>query len=401
MKSYTALLLLHAALGNRTRLLCFVTLIAGTALLPMDATAARCGGTERWAVKVAADDAASRIDAAAIEDVTVRQLNGIVEPTDLPRDEDTRHPSEKRVLRVTGRLVEYRNEADKDYHLIITDDSRKFTQGGTKTKPTGTSFIAEIPHPDCVPGKKLALSTKSHFETQLREVRRTFDQGPAADIGPKKELDVPVRITGLAFFDRPHGQTGRAKNNLEIHPILNIEFLDEDADAPEVMGVSPSRPVDLIQGGEFEDRVSAWTISDPDVIRLKAYPDADQVRGRGRAQLGGMGIAGQNSLRQNIAIPATARSVELRFRMRIKTEEAEDDRRVLDTMMVQVRTTSGQTLKTLFTFSNRDSTQYWKPYSADLAAFRGRSIQLHFEGKEDRGLATFFWIDAVKVLVTE
>jgi len=36
-----------------------------------------------------------------------------------------------------------------------------------------------------------------------------------------------VEITGIGFFDRPHKQTGRAPNNIEIHPILSIRFLDQ------------------------------------------------------------------------------------------------------------------------------------------------------------------------------
>jgi hypothetical protein len=33
-----------------------------------------------------------------------------------------------------------------------------------------------------------------------------------------------VRLKGVEFFDRAHGQTGRALNGLELHPLLDIEF---------------------------------------------------------------------------------------------------------------------------------------------------------------------------------
>jgi hypothetical protein len=33
-----------------------------------------------------------------------------------------------------------------------------------------------------------------------------------------------VDIIGTGFFDRAHGQTARAPNNIEIHPILAIRF---------------------------------------------------------------------------------------------------------------------------------------------------------------------------------
>jgi hypothetical protein len=34
----------------------------------------------------------------------------------------------------------------------------------------------------------------------------------------------PVKVTGVGFFDRVHGQNGVAPNGVELHPLLNIEF---------------------------------------------------------------------------------------------------------------------------------------------------------------------------------
>jgi hypothetical protein len=102
-----------------------------------------------------------------------------------------------------------------------------------------------------------------------------------------------------------------------------------------------------------------------------------------------LGVAGRSFVYQKVDIPKDAKSVELRFRMRVRTEEEEEDKRMLDTMRVQLRTAGGKPIKTLFTLSNRDATPRWKAYSADLSAFRGRTVQVYFEGKEDRALATF------------
>jgi hypothetical protein len=33
-----------------------------------------------------------------------------------------------------------------------------------------------------------------------------------------------VRIAGVGFFDRNHGQYGPAPNFIELHPVLAIEF---------------------------------------------------------------------------------------------------------------------------------------------------------------------------------
>ena len=33
-----------------------------------------------------------------------------------------------------------------------------------------------------------------------------------------------VRVTGVGFFDFAHGQRGAAPNEIELHPVLEIEF---------------------------------------------------------------------------------------------------------------------------------------------------------------------------------
>lgn len=32
----------------------------------------------------------------------------------------------------------------------------------------------------------------------------------------------PIAVTGPAFFDFEHGQSGAARNNVEIHPVLAL-----------------------------------------------------------------------------------------------------------------------------------------------------------------------------------
>jgi hypothetical protein len=38
-------------------------------------------------------------------------------------------------------------------------------------------------------------------------------------------VSAKVRVTGVGFFDKIHGQTGAAPNGIELHPVLGIEFL--------------------------------------------------------------------------------------------------------------------------------------------------------------------------------
>jgi hypothetical protein len=37
-------------------------------------------------------------------------------------------------------------------------------------------------------------------------------------------VSIPVRVTGVGFFDFEHGQTGVAPNAIELHPVLDISF---------------------------------------------------------------------------------------------------------------------------------------------------------------------------------
>jgi len=39
-------------------------------------------------------------------------------------------------------------------------------------------------------------------------------------------------VTGPALFDFSHGQDGLAKNCIEIHPVLEIKFLQEQSNGP-------------------------------------------------------------------------------------------------------------------------------------------------------------------------
>ncbi|MGB8725514.1 MAG: hypothetical protein WCD15_22360 [Terriglobales bacterium] len=127
---------------------------------------AQCGGTERWGVKDGTDPSASQVDLSNIKSVSIEELIGIQEPQLPPRnDNETRLPQETHVYRVQARLVKWKEEAgdtgDNDYHLVLTDDTLRFTQ--SRGKPTGHSFIGEIPDPDCLSGAHGEFGNSSPF----------------------------------------------------------------------------------------------------------------------------------------------------------------------------------------------------------------------------------------------
>jgi hypothetical protein len=149
------------------------------------ASSSACG-VERWTVKTLQD----RPRLLPLGKVTIAYLVGRAAPHRLP---STRLPFERHVFRVNASVTLVRPEADSDLHLVLSD--------GTRT------MIAESPSPSC-----------TAHATPLR--RRQMAQARA-----QVRLCAKARVTGVAFFDFKHGQTGVAPNAIELHPVLAFRCL--------------------------------------------------------------------------------------------------------------------------------------------------------------------------------
>ncbi len=160
-----------------------------------------CGGVERWSVKVLTDAAVSTINFTPIN-TTVNNLVNIVTPT--PSSSMPRYAGvEDKTYKVTCNVTIKKVESDNDYHLVLSD--------GVHT------LIGEIPDPTC------SAAGSSAYVSQYVAARNFVD----TYIGPGNiyTVNIPqVEVQGVAFVDPPHGQTGAAPNNLELHPILQINF---------------------------------------------------------------------------------------------------------------------------------------------------------------------------------
>ncbi len=167
-----------------------------------DGRAINCGGTERWAQKTLTDAAENTINFTPVLQ-TVQQLAGLTTPTPSTTMLRTA-PVETTTYITHCTITEKRAETDNDYHLVLTD-------GGANT------IIGEIPDPTC------ATAASSPYVNQFIAARNFID----AHIASGNVLSVnigAVVITGVGFVDPPHGQTGVAPNNFELHPIINIVF---------------------------------------------------------------------------------------------------------------------------------------------------------------------------------
>jgi hypothetical protein len=143
-------------------------------------------GVERWTVKTLQDRPVLR----ATRLTTLRYLVTRPAPANLPY---TRLPFEHNVYTVTASVVLIRAEADSDLHVVLQDGPRQ--------------MIAEAPAFACT-------------ARALPRLRRAM-----AAARSHVRLCSRARVTGVAFFDYDHGQTGVAPNAIELHPILGFRCL--------------------------------------------------------------------------------------------------------------------------------------------------------------------------------
>ncbi|MHB8641558.1 MAG: hypothetical protein ACYDA3_01535 [Gaiellaceae bacterium] len=159
-------------------------------------------GTERWPEKTLADPFASKVKltphAATVDGLrTLTKVVGIGGQRGLGVERTT--------YRVHVKLVGIKQEADSDFHLVIADPT------------SGKTMIAEFPDPSCTLGAKATLRTKM----QTARIAVVTACGFAPNSG-YHHISGTATITGVGFFDFSHHQTGRAPNDIELHPVLKF-----------------------------------------------------------------------------------------------------------------------------------------------------------------------------------
>ena len=172
--------------------------IEGVCHTPGAATAC---GVERWRVKTATDTTVSEVDPLEIP-TTVENLVAFAVPPVRP-DTARAGTVERTTFVIDGTLTDYEMTDDSDYHLVIRG-------------VTGRSMIVEIPHPACV-------GIESPYRSAITAARAAVDNA-LATTRTFKSTSVPIRITGLGFFDDIHGQRGVAPNGVELHPVIATTF---------------------------------------------------------------------------------------------------------------------------------------------------------------------------------
>ncbi len=151
----------------------------------------------------------------------------------------------------------------------------------------------------------------------------------------------------------------------------------------------------LLKDPGFEKGGEGWEADPRGNIN---YPTTGARTGRGYVWLNGYGTVHKDNLYQDVTIPASAAQTTLSFFLYLTSDETSAN--VNDWLDVQVRTTSGELLETLATYTNKDTNLGWVQRSFDLSAYAGQTIRIYLEGNENASLATNFRVDdfAVRTL---
>jgi hypothetical protein len=159
-------------------------------------------GKERWSIKTASDSGAPRISTVA-GSTSISWLSSLSAPATLPETARI-DPTELTSFQLVDvSLLQYKKEADCDYHLVLGD--------GTST------LIAEIADPGCV-------QPQSPLAGAIAQARAQFDGRHGPVPWSYTSSAETVTVTGVGFFDFKHGQTGVAPNGIELHPVTAICF---------------------------------------------------------------------------------------------------------------------------------------------------------------------------------
>ena len=108
--------------------------------------------------------------------------------------------------RVAARLVEMKLEDDRDIHLVVSVPSA----------PSKT-MIVEFPDTTC--NGASSSPKKAKMASARSAIIAACGQPSSSRF---TDLSGRATVTGVGFFDIPHGQTGVAPNAIELHPVLKF-----------------------------------------------------------------------------------------------------------------------------------------------------------------------------------
>ena len=158
-------------------------------------------GVELWPLKTLSDPQRKLVNLRP-RNTTIAAIDALPMPSSAPTTRSTGY--ERRVWRVTAQIVQFKLEEDSDIHLILFD--------------RGHYLVAEMPLGSCLP--KTTRDRKA-----IIRARATFISKCGQPTSSWQSLGAVVYISGVGFWDFPHGQSGHAPNYAELHPVTALRFV--------------------------------------------------------------------------------------------------------------------------------------------------------------------------------
>lgn len=212
-------------------------------------------GKERWTVKTGVDQDVFGVKAEIVPS-TIEELSRIPRPKGMKDvtksaaafSRRRAGATERTIWQIDCAIVAIKLEEDGDYHLVLQGASGEFMIGEAPTP--GPPFVADTsrfkadiqrvraaidkrffkklkPEMFAPMGKyQMPLSAFSTAPTITGPAPAAPGTGTLGSLAFKSQVKpTKVRLTGVGFFDRVHGQSGVAPNGIELHPVLDIKFL--------------------------------------------------------------------------------------------------------------------------------------------------------------------------------
>jgi hypothetical protein len=158
-------------------------------------------GVELWPLKTLSDPQRRLVNLHP-RNTSVAAINALPMPHPTPTTRNTAF--ERKTYRVNAQVVKFKLEDDSDIHLIL------FSQG--------RYLIAEMPAAGCLP--RATRDRRAIVAARAGFVRRCG--APTSDWQP---LGAVAVISGVGFWDFPHGQSGAARNYSELHPVTALRIV--------------------------------------------------------------------------------------------------------------------------------------------------------------------------------
>ncbi len=171
-------------------------------------------GGDRWAVKTGADLDAHKVKLTP-QKSTIEKLLALTRPKSIPLVGEAPAFQEKRVepvetstFTVEADLAQVRLMPDGDYRVVI--------QGAS-----GKQIVLEMPDPD-----PTRTSPNSPFLYGIKSAREALKSRITPET-TQKAVKGHLRVTGIGFFSRAWGKNKPDGNMIQLHPVLQVEWLDE------------------------------------------------------------------------------------------------------------------------------------------------------------------------------